>query len=267
MIDVMIITQNEEKNLPFCLRALDGWIRRIFVIDSGSTDRTREIAESHGAEFIHHDWEGYSRQKNWGLENLPFESEWILILDADEVVTPQLRDRIVEIVKSPADECPEVGFHLNRIFYFLGHPIRHCGYFPSWNLRLFRKGRARYEDRSVHEHMMVDGPVGYIAEPMIHDDRRDIEHSVAKHNRYAMLEAMEIERTPLSQAPDSAGLRSELFGGILQRRRWFKQRLYRLLPLPWVFRFLYMYVWKRGFLDGSAGLQFSLFISAYEFLI
>lgn len=98
MIDVMIITRDEEANLPHCLAALQGWVRRTFVIDSGSTDRTVEIAETAGATVVHHEWEGYARQKNWGLENLPFESDWILILDADEVVTPALRDRLLEIV-------------------------------------------------------------------------------------------------------------------------------------------------------------------------
>ncbi|MGA0871633.1 MAG: glycosyltransferase family 2 protein [Phycisphaerales bacterium] len=267
MIDVMIITRDEEANLPHCLAALGGWTRRVFVIDSGSTDGTVEIAQSAGATVIHHDWEGYARQKNWGLDNLPFESDWILILDADEVVTPALRDRLLRIVSPSGSEPAEAGYYLNRLFYFLGRPIRHCGYFPSWNLRLFRRGKARYEDRSVHEHMVVDGPVGYIDEPMIHDDRRGIEHSISKHNRYAILEAMEIERSRVSAGESSAGLRSKLFGNILQRRRWFKQRLYRLLPMPWLFRFLYMYVWKRGFLDGAAGVNFSVFISAYEFLI
>lgn len=96
MIDVMIITRDEEANLPHCLAALGGWTRRVFVIDSGSTDGTVEIAQSAGATVIHHDWEGYARQKNWGLDNLPFESDWILILDADEVVTPALRDRLLD---------------------------------------------------------------------------------------------------------------------------------------------------------------------------
>ncbi len=267
MIDVMIITQDEELNLPHCLTALGGWVRRVFVVDSGSTDRTAAIAEEHGAAFVHHDWEGYARQKNWGLDHLPFESEWILILDADEVVTPALRRRIEAIVSRDPAEVPEAGFHLNRIFHFLGRPIRRCGYFPSWNLRLFRRGRARYEDRAVHEHMVVDGPVGYIEEPMIHDDRRGIEHAIAKHNRYAALEAGELLRPPREEARNGAGLSSRLFGNILQRRRWFKQRLYRLLPMPWLFRFAYMYLWRLGILDGRAGLHFSLFISAYEFQI
>lgn len=266
-IDVVIITKNEESNLPHCLAALEGWTNRVFVVDSGSTDGTREISESMGATFVHHDWPGYAAQKNWAIETLPIESEWILIVDADEVVTPQLRDEIAAIVARAPDTVPESGFHLNRLFYFLDRPIRHCGYFPSWNLRLFKKGTAYYEDRSVHEHMVVDGPVGYLQAPMTHDDRRGIEHSIAKHNDYSSLEAVEIARRRDSVRLPAAGLESRLFGNTLARRRWFKQRVYHLLPVPWLFRFVYMYIWRAGFLDGHAGLRFTLFISAYEFLI
>jgi glycosyltransferase involved in cell wall biosynthesis len=267
VLDVLIITQNEESNLPHCLAALQGWTAGVFVVDSGSTDRTPEIAREMGAEFIHHEWPGYAAQKNWALANLDFRSEWILIIDADEVITPELRVEIEEVLRADPDDIPQKGFHLNRLFMFLGRPIRHCGYFPSWNLRLFRRGTARYEDRSVHEHMVVDGLTGYLDEPMIHDDRRGMEHSIAKHNDYSTLEAKEIMRGREAARLPAAGLESNLFGNTLARRRWFKQKVYHLLPFPWVFRFLYMYIWRRGILDGHAGLRFSLFISAYEFLI
>ena len=267
MLDVLIITQNEEANIGRCLEALTGWTRRIFVIDSGSTDGTRGIVESHGAEFVHHDWAGYAAQKNWALDTLPFEADWTLIIDADEIVTPELRVEIMEVLDRKVDEVEETAFYLNRLFYFLDDPIRHCGYFPSWNLRLFKRGKARYEDRAVHEHMVVDGKTAYLEHPMIHDDRRGIEHSIAKHNSYSSLEAQEILRGREAAGPPASGLASSFFGNALQRRRWFKQRIYHLLPAPWLFRFLYMYVWRRGFMDGATGRRFSLFISAYEFLI
>ena len=98
MLDVMIITKDEEINLPHCLEALTKWANKVFVVDSGSTDRTKEITEEYGAIFVHHDWPGYAKQKNWGLDELPFEAEWILIVDADEVITPKLRAIIEDIV-------------------------------------------------------------------------------------------------------------------------------------------------------------------------
>ena len=267
MIDVLIITKNEEANIGFCLDALQGWTQRIFVVDSGSIDRTQEIVEDAGATFVHHDWAGYAAQKNWALNSLPFEADWTLIIDADEVVTPELRTEIEAVLAKDVKEVTESAFYLNRLFYFLNRPIRNCGYFPSWNLRLFKRGTAQYEDRAVHEHMVVEGEVEYLKEPMIHDDRRGMEHSIAKHNSYSSLEAQEILRGREAAGPPASGLESSFFGNALQRRRWFKQKIYHLLPAPWLFRFLYMYIWRRGFLDGFTGLRFSLFISAYEFLI
>ena len=99
MIDVLIITRDEEVNLPHCLRALAGWTRRVFVVDSGSTDRTCAIARDLGAEVVEHAWEGYAAQKNWAIDTLPLEADWILIVDADEVITPRLRDELVAIIE------------------------------------------------------------------------------------------------------------------------------------------------------------------------
>lgn len=264
MIDVMIIAYNEAKNLPHCLDAVRGWVRRIFVVDSGSTDGTPELAERHGATVVHHDWEGYARQKNWGLENLPFESDWILILDADEEVTPELRAKLEEIASRPSSEVPESGFSINRLTYFLGRPIRHCGYYPSYHLRFFKRGSARYEDRAVHEHLMVQGPIGAISTPMLHNDRRGLEHFVAKHNRYSTLEATALwgEIADPSRIQEHASLSRQA-----RFHRWLKRRLLLKLPAPGMWRFAYMYFLRLGFLDGRAGAAFSRFIAMYDGLV
>ena len=264
MIDVLIITRDEEVNLPHCLRALAGWTHRVFVVDSGSTDRTRAIAEEFGAEVVEHAWEGYAAQKNWALDTLPMEGDWVLIVDADEVITPDLRAKLEAIAaRAPAD-VPETGFYLNRLFYFLDRPIRHCGYYPSWNLRFFKRGQGRYEERDVHEHLLVDGPVGWIRTPMEHRDRRGLEPYIAKHNRYSTLEAREIVA---GLRGDGDRLDASLTGNQLQKRRWIKERLYARLPAKWLLRFLYMYVLRLGVLDGLTGLRFCLFISSYELQI
>src|SRR6476646_9277572 len=195
-VDVLIQTFNEEENLPHTLASLKGWVRHIFVVDSGSTDHTVEIATQYGATVVQHAWEGYAAQKNWALDNLPFESGWILILDADESVSDSLRAEIEGLVAKPIDSVREAGFYLNRVFIFMGRQIRHCGYFPSWNLRLFKRGKARYEDRMVHEHMIVAGPTGYLKHLLLHEDRRGLEHFFAKHNRYSTLEARAIFESP-----------------------------------------------------------------------
>ncbi len=261
-VDVLIQTFNEEENLPHTLASLKGWVRRVFIVDSGSTDRTIEIAREFGATVVQHAWEGYAAQKNWALDNLPFESNWILILDADESVSTALRAEIESLVAKPLEQVPQAGFHLNRVFIFMGRQIRHCGYFPSWNLRLFKRGKARYEDRMVHEHMLVDGPTGYLKHLLLHEDRRGLEHFFAKHNRYSTLEAREIFESP------------EPWPGVgrfitdrVTRRRFVKSRVLPYLPLPWTWRLIYMYIIRGGWLDGRAGWVLSNFISSYEFFI
>lgn len=268
MVDVMIIAFNEALNLPHCLQSLQGgkWVNRVFVIDSGSTDGTQEIARAAGAEVILHEWEGYARQKNWGLRNLPFESEWVLILDADEVITPELREEIRRLTSGDPSSVAENGFFINRLTVFLGRPIRHCGFFPSWNMRLFKRGKAHYEDRVVHEHMIIDNPTGFIRAHMLHEDRRGIEHYVAKHNRYSTLEAGAIfsEREEATRGPSATApnLTSDT-----RFRRWLKRNIIPRAPFPGLWRFLYMYVFRLGFLDGRAGLEFCRFISGYDALV
>src|SRR2546421_4247063 len=238
MIDILIPTKDEEVNLPYAVASVKGWAGRVFVLDSGSTDRTRAIAEAAGATFVHHDWEGYARQKNWGLDNLPFESQWVFILDADEVITPQLRDELLDTAR--ADICAENGFYVNRFFIFLDKRIRHCGYYPSWNLRFFRRGKARYEVRDVHEHMIVEGKAGYLRHDMEHNDRRGMEYYIAKHNHYSTLEARELFR--IEQAQTRGTIRYSPFGGPIERRRWIKHAIWPRLPAKWLFRWIYMYV-------------------------
>ncbi len=264
MIDVMIITHNEALNLPHCLSSVDGWVNRVFVIDSGSTDGTQQIAEDAGATVIHHAWEGYARQKNWGLDNLAFESEWVLILDADEVITTPLKDRLLEIAAKPASEVTEDGFFLNRVLIFLDREIRHCGYFPNWNMRFFKRGTARYEDRRVHEHMIIDGALGYINAPMRHEDRRGLEHYVAKHNRYSTLESREIFDDMKQKRRDT---RDDYLSDDTRWRRWLKRNVTPYVPAPGFWRFLYMYFFRMGFLDGRVGLDFCRFIAFYDNMV
>lgn len=265
MLDVLIQTHNEQLNLPYTLeslRAAGEFINRIFVVDSGSTDKTRQVAEQFGATFVYHEWQGYAAQKNWAIDNLPFESPWVLILDADEAVSPELREEIKAIVTRPLDQVSESAFHINRVFIFMGERIKHCGYFPSWNIRLFRRGHARYEQRLVHEHMIVTGKTGYLRHLLLHEDRRGLEHFIAKHNRYSTLEAEEI----YAAREEWPGVHTFLTDRV-SRRRYLKNRVLPYMPMPWVLRFFYMYIIKLGILDGRAGWYLCLFISSYEFFI
>lgn len=260
-VDVIIVTFNEQINLPHTLKSVIGWAAHVFVVDSGSTDRTCDLARDMGATVIHHAWEGYARQKNWALDHLPLQSPWILIVDADEVVSESLQKEILTLCNRRPSDIPEAGFYINRALMFMGKRICHCGYNPSWNLRLFKRGAAHYEDRPVHEHMVLAGTEGYLKALLIHEDRRGLEYYIAKHNRYSTLEA---ETLYFGERHSHATVMPRLLGNAIQRRRWFRAVLYPKLPARWVWRFLWMYVVRGGFLDGVNGLRFCLLIAAHE---
>jgi glycosyltransferase involved in cell wall biosynthesis len=264
-IEIIFTVKNEEMNLPFSIPAVKDWADKVWVVDSESTDRTLEIAREHGCGVRVQKWLGFAGQKNWAIDNLPIESDWVMIVDGDEVILPELRDEILKLCARPVDEVPEAAFYINRYFIFLGKRIRHCGYYPSWNIRLFKRSKARYEQRDVHEHMIADGPVGYLKGHMEHNDRRSLEVLMDKHNKYSTLEAREIFRVRKGQS--TATFKESFLGNELERRRWIKHYLYPKLPCKWAFRFMYMYFLKLGFLDGITGFRFSMFITAYELLI
>tara|TARA_B100000959_G_scaffold282232_1_gene348160 strand:- start:149 stop:988 length:840 start_codon:yes stop_codon:yes gene_type:complete len=260
-IEVIIPVKNEEINLPFALASVMKWADRVWVVDSESTDKTCAIAKEAGAEVVVQPWLGYAKQKNWALDNLDLKANWIFFLDADEAILPELRDELVDIASRDVNES---AFNINRYFIFLGKRIRHCGYYPSWNVRFFKRGKARYEEREVHEHMVVDGKTGSLSGHMEHNDRRGLELYMAKHNHYSTLEAKEILRQAITK---DETIDAKFFGSAQQRRRWIKRHIYPRLPARWLFRFFWMYVLRFGFLDGLAGLRFCLFISSYELLI
>lgn len=264
-IEVVFTVKNEEMNLPFSLPAVTSWADRVWIVDSESTDRTLEIAREHGCGIRVQKWLGYAGQKNWAIDNLPIKADWVLIIDGDEVVMDDLREKITAIAAKPVDQVPEAAFFINRYFIFLGKKIKHCGYYPSWNIRFFKKGKARYEQRDVHEHMIAEGPVGYINGHLEHYDRRSLEVLMEKHNRYSTLEAKEIYR--VTHATSHAAFKASFWGGPIERRRWIKHVVYPKLPSKWLFRFFFMYILKGGFWDGITGFRFCMFITAYELLI
>lgn len=263
-IEVIIPVKNEAMNLPHALESVMEWADKVWVVDSESIDDTCEIAKRAGATVVIQKWLGYAKQKNWALEHLDIKSDWVFFLDADEAILPELRDELCAIASKPTQEVSQSAFNINRYFIFLGKRIRHCGYYPSWNVRFFKRGKARYEEREVHEHMVVDGETGSLRGHMEHWDRRGLEEYMAKHNRYSTLEAKEILQ---QESKQDETIDAKLFGNAQQRRRWIKRHIYPKLPAKWLFRFLWMYFLRFGILDGITGLRFCLFISAYELLI
>jgi glycosyltransferase involved in cell wall biosynthesis len=233
----------------------------VFVVDCGSTDDTRELARSSGATFVEHAWEGYAAQKNWALEHLPIETEWVLMLDADEYLTDGLRAAIVAGVTQSTAVC---GYLVPRWNVFMGRLLRHAWWYPDYQLRLFRSGYGRYELRSVHEHVTVTGAIEALAEPSYHENLKGVDAFLRRHERYAALEAGEILR---HRRHDSGGRPGRLLGSKQERRRALKMDVWYRLPARPLLRFLWMWVLRRGFLDGREGLVYCELIAAYEAMI
>jgi glycosyltransferase involved in cell wall biosynthesis len=216
---------------------------------------------------------GGPRKKNWSLDHLPFRNEWVLLIDADERITPDL-EREIRALFHQGPKCR--GYYLNRMHLFLGQWLRHGGNYPSWNLRLLRRDAGRYEklgtedlssagDVEVHEHIVLDGPAGYLQAPMLHEDFKDLSHFIDRHNRYSTWDAR--MREVLLQGENQVdSITPRLFGSPIERKRWLK-RVWVRLPAKPILRFLYMYVLRGGFLDGKAGFLYSVFKGIQEFHI
>jgi len=261
-VAVVILTYNEEQNLAQALGSVAGWADEVFVFDSFSTDRTVEIAREHGAKVVQHPFENYARQRNAALDTLPISSEWILFIDADEWLPQELKCEIAEVIaRSPMEN----GFYIKRRLIWMGCWIRR-GYYPTWILRLARRGRVHCEERQVNEHLIVDGAVGYLQHDFIHEDRKDLADWIAKHVRYARREADELIKRDLRVAQEEIDAR--LFGTQAQRKRWLRRHVWEKLPpfvRPWLF-FFYRYVLRGGFLDGRAAFVYH-FLHALWFMM
>jgi glycosyltransferase involved in cell wall biosynthesis len=260
-LSVLIPTKNEERNLEECIASV-AWADEIIVYDSHSTDDTISLAEKAGAKIVKRVFDTFAVHKNWALDNVEFRNPWVLLLDADERVTDLLAVEIMEAVKT--QEGP-VGYHIARKTVFCGTWMKHSGVYPDYNLRLIQAGHGRYEDRIVHEHMIVDGPAGYLKDHLLHDDDKGIERFFDRHNHYTSLEAVEIMRQQLKSGGEKLG--GNFFERGPQRRRALKNFAQRYLPFRPMFVFIYMYILKAGFLDGRMGLRYCLLKMFFEYQI
>lgn len=262
-MSVIVPIRNEAKNLPRCLDSI-AWADEIFVVDSQSSDGSEQIAMRLGAKVVQFEFNGtWPKKKNWALENLPLRNEWVFILDADEVLPNEAE---AEFRTALANAGETAGYWINRRFMFMGRWLRHA-YYPNWNLRLFRHSLGRYEklteaatasgDNEVHEHVVVKGPTRRLRCEIDHYAFPSVEVFVEKHNRYSNWEA----RVALAEERTANELQS---ARVAQRRR--LKRLAQRLPFRPSLRFLYVYIWQRGFLDGREGFYFARLHAFYEFL-
>jgi glycosyltransferase involved in cell wall biosynthesis len=251
-IAVVILAYNEAVNLPQALASVCGWAREVFVLDSFSTDATVEIALKAGCKVKQNPFIDYAKQRNFAIEHLAIQSAWILFLDADEWLSAGLKDEIAQVILVNPEEN---GFYLKRRMIWMGKWIKR-GYYPTWILRLFRRGTGKCEDRAVNEHLIVEGKIGYLQHDFIHEDHKDISDWIAKHNRYATCEALELLKQDCQQQQGEISVR--FWGTQAERKRWLRYRIWNRMPplfRPWIY-FCYRYFFSGGFMEGRQGFIF-----------
>jgi len=255
-ITAIILTSNEERHLARCIRSLEGVAKNIVVVDSYSRDSTAELAGGLGARVLQNPWVNYATQFNWALTQLPAGTDWVIRIDADEYLTPQLVEEIRSRVPDLGADI--VGVYWGRRMTFQGRLIRHGGVFPIRVLRLFRWGHGKCEERWMDEHIKVTGATADLTGEMIDDNLNSLTWWTEKHNKYASREAVDLLNLEFAFMPHDSV--SSLRGKQAGVKRWIKEKVY--VRLPRGFRalayFLYRYILKFGFLDGGAGASFHL---------
>jgi glycosyltransferase involved in cell wall biosynthesis len=259
-VAVIVAVRNEAANIGKCLRSLVP-AREIFVIDSGSDDATAEIAREAGATVVQFSYHGgYPKKRQWAIDTLPIRSEWLLMVDADEEIPEALWQEIAAATAAPAGRA---AFLVRKGFWFLGRRFRFGG-FSFQAVLLFRKGMARFErlvedaaaagamDMEVHERVLVDGPIGTLRTPLIHDDFKGLAAYIDRHNRYSTWEARHRLHFLKTGQWGNESIRPRLFGNAQERRRFLKFIAVRV-PGEATLWFLYHYVVRGGFLEGYPG--------------
>jgi len=257
-VSILILTKNEEQNIEACLDSVRDF-DDIVVFDSLSTDRTTALATAKGARVVERPFDNWAAHQNWGNQNIAFKHAWVFYLDADERMTPELRAEILAIAADPAHEA--VAYFCGRKNYFMGRWIKHC-YPPSHLMRYFRPEKVRFE-RLVNPTPVVDGKAGYLKHYFDHYNfSKGFTEWFDKHNRYSQWEAMEGIKVRAG-----GGQGASLFSGDPALRRKALKQLSFKMPLRPGLKFVYLWLLKRGFLDGVPGLTYCLLQTIYEYQI
>jgi glycosyltransferase involved in cell wall biosynthesis len=267
-VSVIVAARNESRNLPRCLQSLSKF-GEVYVVDSQSTDNTRQIANEYGAKVVDFHYRGgWPKKRQWAMDALPLDNDWIMLLDADEAIPHELQMEIRQAIKNPQID----GYYISLHVVFLDRVLRHCG--ASFEkLCLFRRGSGRFEcrlkdqdismcDMEVHEHVVVKGRTAKLKGHIDHHNVESISHSIQKHNDYSNWEAA----VAMNGTDHDEALTPSLFGSQAQQRRWLKKKLFRVPGFP-VFLFLYRYLFRLGFLDGVPGLIYCSFQAIQTFQI
>ena len=268
-IAVIILTYNESMHLPRALEHVKGFAWEIFVVDSFSTDNTVELAKAGGADVLQHPFQYQAQQFTWALEHAPITSDWVMRLDADEIIESDLAEEIV--TKLPVLSPEITGINLNRKTIFQGRFIRHGGRYPLTLLRIWRRGKARIEDRWMDEHMyLTEGRAITLNGGFADHNLNDLTSFTAKHNGYASREALDVLNRRLHLFDPQVELTRESTAKQAKIKRFFKESVYNRLPfeISAFLYFIFRYVVQLGFLDGREGLIYHVLQGFwYRFLV
>jgi len=267
-ISLIILTYNEEKNIEYCLKSTYEWVGEIIIVDSFSADKTLEICKKYTDKIYQHPFKNQAKQFNWALDNVPIAYDWIMRLDADEMITPELAKEICQVLPNlPADIA---GIYIKRRVYFMGRWIKHGDYYPMWFLRIFRKGKGRYEEITEEHIVLSEGKTIRLKNDFIDYNRKGISFWIDKHNNWAIGEMLDVMSYMGYGGLPKNTVKPSLFGTQEQRRRWLKTNVYAKMPLFFraFFYFFYRYFFRFGFLDGIEGLIFHFLQGCwYRFLV
>lgn len=243
-LTVIILSYNEEKNIHFALENIKSWANQIIVVDSFSNDKTLEILDNYSIDLYSNQFKNFKEQRTFALRNTKINNDWVLFLDADEILTKELKTEISTVLQEPFYD----GYLIKRRFYFMGKWIKYGGYYPSWNLRLFKHSLASV-NREINEHIEINGSVGSLRHDMIDENHKDFSSWIKKHDDYSNRECQSL----LTSEKDDL---AKFWGNSIERKRWVRLNIWnKLLPpliRPFLY-FIYRYFIRLGFLDGKIG--------------
>ena len=260
-LTAIVLTFNEEKNIQECIKSLD-WVSRIVIVDSGSTDNTIKFAEEFGCDIFYNQWRGFANQRNWALQEAGIKTEWVIFIDADEIVTPSMREEIIIALGRKDFNA----FYICYKVIFLGKWVKYSSDFPVWHPRIVRNGFVHFREAITGhgETWDVNGRTGYVKEPYIHYCfSKGIESWIEKHNRLSTMEmtAYVTNRQPLLKCITG------LFNRDVHKKRQSLRALSYYMPFRPFIRFFYQFILKGGILDGKAGWAYCCLYLAYEIMI
>ena len=252
-ITVVILTYNEEKHIERCIKSVESVAEEVWVVDSFSTDRTIDIAESLGARTVKHEFENQAQQFNWAIDTLDIHGEWIWRIDADEYISADLGRKVSAAIGTCGEDVN--GIYVNKAIVFQGRKLKHGGWYPAPQIKVIRKGYGESENKVMDEHLIItSGRAIYVDGDQTDENLNDLTWWSDKHNKYASREAINMLMMQYEMDADAEGVEARVFGNDAERKRWLKLR-YARMPLylrPFLY-FLVRYIVKLGFLDGKQG--------------